>query len=412
MKDYIHQNEIPRINKFFSVFFAIYPILCIYKGFSSFTVGDIILIFFCVLSLFETINIDDRLLTALTFIGFAAFSIMCNILFSMKNGNYNMEPLLLRFLKLFFYMLCVFTTGKQFFDFRIFKRVIYIVAIMATAFIFLQYIAYYAFGKIVLGQIPNIPLYLEEYSSLDYDKLFDYKFRPSSFFLEPAMFCQYIVVALTISIFSKQDSKELKIILSAVFTMGILMSAAGQGIVYLIIVYGIYIFTVKNALYTIISAVFAFVAAKISYDKIEAVKMAVDRLFNQNAQDARLSSYSYCFSLEGIHSLFGYGYGSTANNEYMSGAAYVWYGCGIIGLLLAILLFYSFYRSADNHCSKTICLLFFVMFLCTSLFYNYMLYWYFSLMILTTHKYIISTESENSNEVSLYSGGVQAKGVG
>ena len=411
--DQISKTKISTANKFFSIFFAIYPILCIYKGFSKFTFGDLILIVFLLMSLTKPIDINNRLFSAFIFLSYSALTLFFNVFFSQSiNGTDEFLSLLFRIVKLIFYMLCVFTTGLKYFNFKIFKHTIYISAVMATVFIVFQYFSYYILGKIILGQIPGLPIYLEDYAQLDYDKIYGYMFRPSSFFLEPSIFCQYTIAALIISLFTKSDDKKCRVMLNAAFTIGILLTTAGQGVLYLIVVYGLYlIMNLKNPIYTIVFSIFAFIFAKISYDKIEAVKMAVDRLSNQNAKDARFSSYSYCFSLNDIHALFGYGYGSTANGVYMPGAAYVWYGCGIIGLILAFLMFYSFFRSADNKCSKIICLIFFIMFFVTSLFYNYMLYWYFSLMILTGNKYIISSELQNKNENSLHSGSIQTESV-
>lgn len=414
MADNISKIKIPTANKFFSVFLALYPILCIYKGFSKFTVGDIILIGFLAFSLTDPIEVDNRLVSTFIFLCYALMFLLLNIIFSKAAiGTGEVFSLLFRAVKLAFYMLCVFTTGRKYFDFQIFKRTLYVVAAAATAFILFQYFAYYVLGKIFLGQIPGLPQYLDEYTKLDYDTIYDYKFRPSSFFLEPAHFCQYVIVALIVLLFTDDTAKSRKTALAVTFTIGILLTAAAQGLLYLIVVYGAYcFFCIKSPVKTIFFAALALLCAKISYDKIEAVQMAVDRFSNQNAQDARFSSYEYCFSLSGLHWLFGHGYGSTANGEYMAGAAYVWYGCGIIGLLLVFLMFFNFFVSADSKCSKMICLIFFVMFFATSLFYNYMVYWYFSLMVLTAGKFIGSTELKLKNEISLHTGCVQTESLG
>lgn len=412
--DNISKIKISTANKFFSVFFALYPILCIYKGFSKFTIGDVILIAFLVFSLAEPIVVDNRLVSTFIFLCYALIFLLLNIILSKAAaGTGEVFSLIFRAVKLVFYMLSVFTTGRKYFDFQIFKRTLYVVSASATAFILFQYFAYYVLGKIFLGQIPGLPQYLDEYTKLDYDTIYDYKFRPSSFFLEPAHFCQYVTAALTVLLFTDEKAKSRKTVLSVIFTIGILLTAAAQGLLYLIVVYGAYfLFCMKNPIKTIFFAALAVICAKISYDKIEAVQMAVERFSNQNAQDARFSSYEYCFSLNGLHWLFGHGYGSTANGEYMAGAAYVWYGCGIIGLFLVFSMFFNFFISADSKCSKMICLIFFVMFFATSLFYNYMVYWYFSLMVLTAKKYIVSTELKLGNENSLHTGCIQTESLG
>lgn len=50
-----NRTEIGVYKKAFSIFMALYPLLCIYKGVSSFTIGDLILIVFFFVALYETL---------------------------------------------------------------------------------------------------------------------------------------------------------------------------------------------------------------------------------------------------------------------------------------------------------------------------------------------------------------------
>ena len=51
-----NRTEIGIYEKAFSIFMALYPLLCIYKGISNFTIGDLILIVFFFVALFKKNN--------------------------------------------------------------------------------------------------------------------------------------------------------------------------------------------------------------------------------------------------------------------------------------------------------------------------------------------------------------------
>ncbi len=372
--------------KLFSIFMALYPLLCIYKGISSVTVGDLLLIFFFIstLSIGLSIKYDRRSALIFFFVVYSVIVLCINLIIGNCGEGNDAAALFLRIFKFAFYMICVLGTGSKFLDRSTFKKAMYFCGVVACAFLMLQYVLYYAFGKIILGQLPGVPLHLDEYSNLDYEVIFGYQFRPSSFFLEPALFVHYLIVALVLALFDKEvRSRFGRMLLIILFTVSIVMSTAGQGILYLVVVYFAYAFKeIKNKA-RILGFTLLFVCiALIGYNNIDVLQNAVDRLIaNENAADARLGSYIYCFELSTLYSLFGNGYGVIANGEYMAGAAYVWYGCGIIGLSLIIMLFACSYEKASCNVSKVLCVVFFIMFFGTGLFYNYMVFWYFSLMM-------------------------------
>ncbi len=399
-----------RVKNCFSAFMALYPILCIYKAFYRFTIGDIILMLFFLISLKYPLKSDRRVSSVVLFSIYAIIMLCLNLLFSQLTATtYVASTLFFRIAKFIFYMLCVFMCGKQFFDTKVFQKAIFIISIISCFFIAYQYIMYYGAGKIVLGRIPGLTLYLDEYSKIDYNLIYSYSFRPSSFFLEPALFCHYTIVSLILVLFiDKMPTGFNRVFIAILVTAGILMSTAGQGVLYLVIVYTIYGFKgIKSKAVALCFIICAIAIALVCYNKIEVVQYAVDRLlFNENAFEARLGSYKYVFKLNGLHSIFGYGYGTTPNGEYLPGAAYVWYGCGIIGLFLSFRVFGSFYHQTKSITAKIICIMFFVMFFGTGLFYNYMLYWYFTLILCTAN-----LKGDFDDEHSLHSGSIQTKHV-
>ena len=369
----------------FSVFLALYPILCMYKAFYKFTIGDVLLILFLLLSLRKKISISKQSIVVIMFGTVAVLELMFNLMFSSVTAEYSTVSLIFRLLKFVFYMLCVFMCGKTHFNADIFCKTIVIVTITATLFLIVQYVMFYGTGKILLGRFPGLPLYLDEYSNINYELVYSYNFRPCSFFLEPASFCQYAVVALVMTLFRNvTKERELKTVSSAIIiSIGILLTTAAQGILYLCLIYVVFAFKkIKNNIKTFAFIIALIAVALICYYQINVVQITVNRLlFNDTASNARLGTYHYIFEMSDIALFFGYGYGVTPNNEYLAGLAYIWYGCGLVGVLLSLGIFSTFYFNSHTSSARLICFLFLVMFVGTALFYNYMLFWYFAIII-------------------------------
>lgn len=393
------KNMIPPINKLFSVFLAVYPILCIYRAFSSFTIGDIILIAFLAMSYKSRMKNDVRFKLVIAFSGYAGFSLLFNIMFTSETSSYMASSLFFRYIKYVFYMLCVFLTKSKF-NLYYFKKTIYIVSWSASIFLFFQYIAFNVFGRVILGQIKWLPIYLELYTKLDYDRMYSYYFRPCSFFLEPAIFAQYIVVALSSVLFLEKEKDRKYIVSAIVFVVAMLMTTSAQGVLYLVLIFGMYfVVKMKNKAKALLISGTVAIISLISYQFIKPIRLAVDRLSNNNATSARMSSYNYCFSLDVVHMVFGYGYGMTANNEYMPSCAYIWYGCGIIGVIITFAIFAEFYKNSKNLCAKVICLLYLMMFFGASIYYNYMLFWYFAVILSYSYLNESCEDSEIGNSI-------------
>ena len=375
-------NSLTVIQKVFSVFLAVYPLLCIYTAFYKFTIGDVILMFFLALGILRPQKIDFRVLSIGTFVGFTAFVFVLNMIFFKSMALVAVSAYALRLIKLIFYLFCAVFSGRAFFKTQYFEKALFVTSIVACAFLFFQYAMYYGMGTIVLGRIPGLTVYLQEYLELDYETIYAYSFRPSSLFLEPANFCQYMVVPLGLALFSKNISNKKRIIYVLIFTAGMLLSTSAQGMLYLAVVYSAYFFrgTRKKSM-MIVFITIAIIATLVMYSEVDVVRTAIDRITNENAVNARFGSYSYLKAMEGIHIALGYGYGVVPEDEFLAGAAYIIYGCGMFGFAFVCLMFYELYRRAWGNKGKVICFIFFVALFGTSIFYNYMLFWYITIIL-------------------------------
>ena len=378
----------------FSLFLALYPVLCVYRGIFNFTIGDLILICWFIYSLRYPIMYDSRMNSVIIFSFYAGFFLVFNIVFSNITATFNTVALLLRFVKFVFYMTCVFI------DLKIFSKAIVVIATIAVGIVILQYISFYLMNQVLLGFIPGLPVYLEEYTEIDYDIFYSNQFRPAAIFVEPAALSQYLAAALVCTLFIRKVFFGIKkLIFCLIISMGILLSTSAQGIVYLLLIYGSFIFWEIKRKRNIVFVLLAIISiGVVLYNNTEYVRNGINRLlYGEDAANARFGAYAYCISLDIGPLLIGYGYGTTYNGEYFAGAAYIWYGCGFIGLILSINIFFSFYHRAMNRLEKVMCLLFCVMFIGTGLFYNYMLFWYFSMMLLSKKNFNVKYQKSKVN---------------
>lgn len=380
----IKERKTKIIEILYSLFLCLYPILCIYKGIGSITIGDLILLIFTGISLFKSIKVHNTFYSVIIFLFYSLLSLLLNFIFSPVLANYNIFTLLFRVLKLILYFSSIYICYDKFFNKRIFCKCILLVGLLSSVFLICQYVFYYGFGKILLGRIPWLSIHLSDYSALDYNYLFSNNFRPFSFFLEPACFCQFMVVPLSLCVFEDnlKIKKIYKFLLIILFVFSMVLSTSAQGILYIAIIFFILLLKkykgYKRIFLIFMILFFVFILFRYS----DQFQFAVNRLFiNQDAQSARLSTYKYIFDMDLINLFFGYGYGLTPNNEYLAGFPYVIYGTGLIGLILVLFIYFKYYFSVNNLFSKVLCLLYFIMFFGTSLFYNYMLFWFFALIL-------------------------------
>lgn len=388
MVEYKQKLMFRRLQLIFSVFMALYPILCLYKGFYRFTIGDLGLMFFMLLGLLNLPRIDSRFGITIVFLVYTVMVFVVNLMIAQTMQISAFSSYLFRLIKLFFYLICAFTCGRTFFNTEYFQKAIIKVSVILCLFLFFQYIAYYGMNQLFLGRLPGLELYLENYAEMDYEQIYLFGFRPCSFFLEPAQFSQYMAVPLTLTLFSRNMTKMKKILLVLLFVAGMLLSTSAQGVFYLIVISGMYgLFVIRKKGVMLAFFVGVTIVGVIAYLNIDAARFAVDRLlFGADALEERVGTYKYIAEMSGLHLLFGYGYGVLPIDKYFAGAPYVWYGCGFVGFLLVLGMFFSMYRNALSVKGKVLCVVFLVAFFITCLFYNYMLFWYFALILSTRNQ--------------------------
>jgi hypothetical protein len=327
-----------------------------------------------------------------------SFYIVVITLVSMIIDSSQITNVFVRTVRFLFYAFTIYFLSKKFFDFKIAVEVIRKISIFATLYVIAQTILYRAFGFILKGFIPFIPLYTSQYESFDYALLYKTMFyRPTSFFLEPAHFAQYIIFGLVICLFS--DDFRLKNVFVGLFlTLGIILSTSGQG---LVITAFIWLFFTMQLLVTVQLSkkkrIMGFFIPYISIAaiplllKTEIVKNNLSRFLNSSSKTAvtaRSEGYFlYFMETNPVYKIFGSGYGNTPDGFWFSGIAYFLYCTGLIGIILLIVFLGNQYIKSNLKLGKMLVIITIVLSASAEILNSYWIVFAFSLIIYSRIKF-------------------------
>ena len=387
-----------RIDNAFTIFVALCPIIGCYKSFvSGVNLAEIILIGFVGLFI-----IDGKLYIAkkgpekilVLFMVYIIFVSLISVLFNKMGGAE-----LTRTIRFGLYFFVVSLLCRKHIDHRMFIKWTKIVAIVSGAFIILQYILFYAFGKVQLGVIQNL-LYFSGYAEHDYEMIFSNYFRPSAFFVEPAQMAQYLCMPFSAALLYEQKIDTLTSIFCLI---GMLLSTSGQAVVFLAtlllitaIVRGLKNQNRNKLFKSFLVMIFGFIVVS----KIMSTELFSDALKRLNPGGtnspfyARMHVYTYAFFDKNFAEiLFGNGYGSVpTTNDFVPGLVYILYGAGIVGtFVFAAFLFYAWWKGSSFE--KSIVALFAITLVGANIITNVMMIPYITLMLKFSDKKEIVTES-------------------
>lgn len=373
---------------YYSFFIALFPILCIYDSrLPGLTAGDVclgIFLFYAVVSKSE-ITRKTKASQTLLLLMFYYFTMMLLSVFFQIYAP--MTDMLVRLIRFVFYIFCVLFVSNRFFSYELASKWVVRISLLASIYILTQYILYYGFSYVLSGYIKILPIYLKEYADKDYYNMYNLLFfRPTSFFLEPAQYSQYAVVGLCVSLFTAIGRKYKSILTSIVISAGIIFSTSMQGIlctVALWLVWGVSLYyrerNIKKFSVSILAIISISSILLVAYNT-EVVQNAIARFgsTNNSAVSARLGGFTSIENLNGVFRYIGFGFGQVPNNTWMSSAAFILYGTGVIGLILTVLFFSKSFFSTKEFTGKILCLIFFVFFWEAAIFTGYMFVFYFS----------------------------------
>lgn len=179
-------------------------------------------------------------------------------------------------------------------------------------------------------------------------------YRPASFFLEPSMFAQYVVLAVMyLRLAESKDRKNFRI--SVFLSVGVIASTSGIGIATLIVIWLLSYWTeiVENrkllkGLFGILAFVIVFLIAYVVSDSLRESVLRVIGLgetSNYNAFSGRTNGIGFMFdALRGKPELW-YGTGEYIVRWYtwgfLGGLFRIIYEYGMIGAILFVLVFFT-----------------------------------------------------------------------
>lgn len=370
----------------YTVFFAVLPILSMYATpIAGITLGELFLLLFWV----EYIVFSSKWKITLQkkhpqnlLLWFSVYALISSFI-SYCCGASNVD-VVIRSVRFSFYYISAVVLGFKLINGEQADILFHKVSIFSIIFLLLQYAFYYLGGTVLRGVLPGFQLYLSDYDALNYEAMYAKFFRPTSIFLEPAHFCQYIFIPLAVALFKKNN-----IALGLLLTTALVFSTAAQGILIGAAIWFYYVyckFKQKSISNKSILKGIVIIALTIPvfYALLQSrvFEESISRLFvvgKTSAVTARLGAYSLLFDDWDIFTLiFGHGFGNVMDDAWFPGLAYVLYGTGLVGTgLIALYLGKSWKAGSDF--SRCMIIVFLLTFIQASVFMNVLviLYVYF-----------------------------------
>ena len=178
-------------------------------------------------------------------------------------------------------------------------------------------------------------------------------FRPSAFFLEPAQFSDYILLALVLIFIAPGTSTKDKW-LYYLLPCAVIASTSGLGymLLFALFIIGNFSRIMRNPKFTLafIFTLFGFAALYINVGYINTlVSSTIGRLTNfddpiNNAFLRRFSSYYFLNGLDARAFLLGNGYGNILSGEYFNGLPYMIWTTGLLGTAIYTGMLSNFYE--------------------------------------------------------------------
>ncbi len=394
----------------FAFFFASSFIL---YGYSSWipkiSIGTLIFILYSIKSIFTINKINFKRLnfnySAIIMTLSLIFISILSIIFS-NNTYISISSMFFNILKLLIASISVSLVNYLYFDYDIIFKWIIRVAIIATVYLIIQYLAYY-FISIRLPNVFNLIVIKPFLASGQVEDIFASvkQFRPGSFFLEPSHYGTYVTCALVIFLFNHNynDIKLNEIFVALFFTIGIILSTSTSALFIIPIVWFIYLrktsISNKVKLLIIIIPIFATILMlSISNVNIleilgpvgNSIKTSINKVTNYDNSARIGKSFSYINFLNEIQKFIGIGIGNEDtfftsiqiyNKVILNSISTLIIWTGYIGLLIYIFFIIKIIKNNKDKCSQTLLLIFIIKGFSSGMFINIFSILYLSIII-------------------------------
>ena len=204
------------INTIKYILIALFPIMALYEFLPLLNIGYFLLLVLIIINTIIknfNININYKMLAVMFVLIVINLLVGLNKYIETENTINNSVGMAV------FALLASFILTSDFLD----KEELYnkskIVALLATFFLFYQFVEYKFFGNVILGKLPLLNPIEEAFGSITYG-------RPTSFFYEPAHYALYIGPIYALSLMKRE------FVTSLVLLIGLILSTSATGIIF------------------------------------------------------------------------------------------------------------------------------------------------------------------------------------
>jgi hypothetical protein len=288
--------------------------------------------------------------------------------------------------------LVIFCLHNELFDYKYAIKVLRIITMLAVFYQLLQVVSHELMGMVLPRGIYSLLTY-DVYGYENFNQINMTFYRASSFFIEPAVFVQYILLYLSISIFGNKNMTIEHLIEAMLISVSIVLSGSGQGLILLVAIWGFwYLFKIVLGKKRSVISLVLLVAVPIviitvlpTFLSLNVVQNNLERIAGDNnlmgyATQARMVGYKYISDLKGVFYLIGRGYGNVVTDVYFPSVAYTFYSSGIIGISLVAIVFMWLIKNCRSY-GKVFSLIYIVLIIGTTSFFGCNICFYFSFLI-------------------------------
>ena len=360
-----------RIKKIISCLIVFAPVLGIYQisvfpvGTAEMTLAAIVLVLVCM-------NIRHRKkLGKYYFVAYYAFFFIVSLMSILVRNQVEMEDFIQKWIRIMIMVYIIDIAAKEQFDrttlykwsvrLGVFFSAILIVQSVAVTFFSIQIEPYIVSDLFTFGEESVLELI-----SIHKNWLTAGIWRPSSIFLEPAQFAQFVLLSLVVSIFEPDDLwlEKKALCSSIIITMALFFSGSANGILITVVVWGVYFARYLKSDMKVRQFIFIciiFCTAAVVVLCTDYLENAWERVETTGASGGTTGNIRFLqglaiFSkLPIVAKLFGIGFGniepfllennittvylSDLGNQYMNGFSTVLVSSGIIGFCFVGLAF-------------------------------------------------------------------------
>lgn len=340
------------VKNFFSVFIPLIPVFSIYAS----PIGGVDFATFCMILFTPFVMLSFLRHYKPVPILFSIFMIYLGLVtgISLFTATIYSSPdlIILRTGKFIFLVTIGFLGIRNgLFNYHVAVKALKVISIIASLILIMQYLLYRIIGTSFAFIISSLTVVDTNRSVSMYQNVGS-MFRPSSIFLEPSYYFQYVVLTLTLLLFSRdQVKKRGHIFMAIIITVAVLLSTSGMGLVLVTFLwalkYLLYVIDSKSNKHIILTIVFLLLTIIVVplLMKTEIVSQTAHRInttdVGANALNARTVSYQLLSEFDLTNLVFGVGYGNILPEMFFSSLAYTIWTSGLIGAVLVFLILLS-----------------------------------------------------------------------